>query len=176
MKRVERIADIIAKICAHFCGWLVVAMILLIFYEVFMRYVMNQPPALADEMSALLLVVIAYLGAAYTWQEGGHVRITALTSRLPVRVASWLRLISLILSFVFVLGLCMSGFDFVQDSFLLKMRSPSWLRLPLQGPHLVMAIGFAMMLLMVAVNIIRTAMKIKAGGNADEENAGEESA
>jgi len=146
-------------------------MILLIFYEVFMRYAMNQPPAIADETAALLLVVIAYLGAIYTWRERGHVRITALTSRLPVRVASWLRLISLILSFVFVLGLCMSGIDFVQDSFLLKMRSPSWLRLPLQGPHLVMVIGFALMLLMIAVNIIRTAMKIKAGENTEEEGA-----
>lgn len=170
MQRLERIVDVIAKICAHFCGWLVVAMILLIFYEVFMRYVLNRPPAVADEMAALLLVVIAYLGAAYTWRERGHVRITALTSRLPTGVASWLRLVSLILGFVFVLGLCMSGTDFVQDSFQLKMRSASWLRLPLQGPHLVMVIGFALVLLMVLVDIIKVARKIKAGESAEEES------
>ncbi len=132
---------------------------------------MNRPPALADEFSALTLVVIAYLGAAYTWRERGHVRITALTSRLPTGVASWLRLIALTLTFVFLLGLVVSGISFVQDSFQLKMRSASWLRVPLQGPHLIMIIGFAMILVTVLMDIIKVAIKIKAGEIVEEEGA-----
>ena len=76
-------------------------MIVLIFVEVFMRYVIGQPPMVADEFSAYMLVALSFIGAAYTWREKGHVRITALVTHLPIPVAKWLRLVTMSLALLF---------------------------------------------------------------------------
>ena len=80
-------------------------MIVLIIIEVFMRYVLRQPPMVADEFSAYMLVAMSYLGAAYTFRERGHVRITALVNRLPIGVSSWLRVVTLAIAFIFSVAL-----------------------------------------------------------------------
>ena len=131
---------------------------------------MHQPPIVADEFSAYMLVALVFLGAAYTFKEKGHVRITALVSRLPTKVASWLRLIALVIAFLFTLGLCQGSYSFILTSFERHMRSPSWLFTPLQGPHLTVAIGFVILLLLLAVEIGKAIVNIKAGKSAEEAN------
>ena len=168
MKRLRYIIEKIAAITGDFAGWLVVAMILLIFFEVFMRYGLNRPPAIADEISAYLLVGLAYLGAAFTWKEKGHIRITSITSRLPTKVANWLRLSTMVLVFVFVLVLCLSSYGFMETSYQYNMASATWLRIPLQGPHMTLAIGFTIFLLMLTVTIGEVIMNIKTGKNSEE--------
>lgn len=167
MKRLRRIIESIAAITGDFAGWLVVAMIALIFFEVFMRYGLNRPPAIADEFSAYMLVALSFLGAAYTWKEKGHIRITALTSRLPIKVASWLRLTTLVCVFLYVLILCLSSYGFMGTSYHFHMASATWMRVPLQGPHMTLAIGFTVFLLMLMVTIGRAIMNIKTGKSAE---------
>ena len=117
MKRLGRIIENIANIGGYFSGWLVPLMMLLVLYEVFMRYVLNQPPMIADEFSAYMLVALTFLGAAYTWKEKGHVRITALISRLPPKVSSWARLIALVIALIFAVILSQAGYHFTAFSF-----------------------------------------------------------
>ncbi len=105
MKRAGRIIDSVSNVLGYFSGWLVALMMLLIFFEVFMRYVVNQPPMLADEFGAYMLIALSFLGAAYTWREKGHVRITSVVSRLPPKVASYLRVITLVFALALSLGL-----------------------------------------------------------------------
>jgi TRAP-type C4-dicarboxylate transport system permease small subunit len=126
---------------------------------------------IADEFSAYLLVALTFLGAAYTWKERGHVRITALIGRLPPKVASWSRLIALILALIFVLVLSQSGRHFVAYSFRFHVSSASWLHTPLQVPHLTLLIGFILLALMVVVEIAKAVVSIRAGRSADEELA-----
>ena len=130
-------------------GWLVFLMMVLVLVEVFMRYVLNQPPMIADEFSAYMLVAICLLGLAYTWKERGHVRISILISRLPPRVSSWLRLTGLVLAFAFSVGLSHASYSFVALSFKLHIHSATWLHFPLQGPQMTIPIGFGLLSLML---------------------------
>ena len=75
MKRAGRIIDSVSNVLGYFSGWLVALMMLLIFFEVFMRYVLNRAPCVADEMSAYMWIALIYIGLAYAWREKGHVRI-----------------------------------------------------------------------------------------------------
>ncbi|MFC1956333.1 TRAP transporter small permease subunit [Chloroflexota bacterium] len=168
MKRLGHLIESIANIGGYFSGWLVPVMIALIFVEVFMRYVLNRPPAVADEFSAYMLVALSVLGVAYTWRQKGHVRITALVSRLSPKAASWLRLITLVFVFLFVLGLFQGSYEFMASSFKLHRASSTWFHTPLQGPHMTMAIGFAIFLLVLIVDIARAIVNIKAGKSAEE--------
>ena len=160
--------DSLSNLAGYFSGWLVPTMALLVFIEVISRYVFRRALLVGDEFAAYMLVALCFLGAAYTWREKGHVRITALVSRLPTKVASWLRLVTLTLVFLFVVGLCQATYGFMKMSFKLHMASPSWLHFPLQGPHMTLPIGFAILAVILMVDIARTAMKIRAGESAEE--------
>ena len=168
MKRLGRILESIANIGGYFSGWLVPAMMVLVFVEVFTRYVVRQPLMIADELSAYMLVAIAYLAAAYTQKEGGQVRITALVTRLPTRVASWLRLVTLSLLLLFALAITHSSYTYMALSFKLGMKSGTWLRVPLQPIQMTVAIGFAILFLVVIVELVRAIRNIRAGKSAEE--------
>lgn len=168
MKRLGRILGSISNIIGYFSGWLVPAMALLVFIEVISRYVFRQALMVGDEFSAYMLVALCFLGAAYTWKEKGHVRITALVSRLPTKVASWLRLITLVFVFLFVLGLCQASYGFMSMSFKLHMASATWLHFPLQGIHILLPIGFVILALLLMLDIARAIKNIRAGKSAEE--------
>ena len=168
MKRLGRMVESLSNLVGYFSGWLVPAMAILVFIEVISRYVFRRALLVGDEFAAYMLVALCFLGAAYTWREKGHVRITALVSRLPTKVASWLRLVTLTLVFLFVVGLCQASYGFMAMSFKLHMASASWLRFPLQGPHMTLPIGFAILAVIVMVDIARTIKNIRAGESAEE--------
>ncbi len=168
MRRLGRTVDRISNVAGYFSGWLVLVMMLLVGFEVFTRYVLQQPLRIADELSAYMLVTLSYLGAAYTWKERGHVRVTFVVNRLPPRVASWLRLVTLVFAFLFLVGLCQASYGFLTLSFKLHMVSASWLRVPLQWPQITVPVGFAILALLLILEIARTIMKIRAGINIEE--------
>ena len=168
MKRLGHIVESLSNLVGYFSGWLVPTMAILVFIEVISRYVFRRALLVGDEFAAYMLVALCFLGAAYTWREKGHVRITALVSRLPTKVASWLRLVTLTLVFLFVVGLCQASYGFMAMSFKLHMASASWLRFPLQGPHMTLPIGFAILAVILMVDIARTVMNIRAGKSAEE--------
>lgn len=144
-------------------------MIVLIIFEVFMRYILHQPPMVADEFSAYLLVAMSYLGAAFTFREGGHVRITALVSLLPTRVSNWLRVVTLVIAFIFSVVLTKSSYDLIVVSFKFNMASATWLNFPLKGPQMTLVIGFALLSLLLAVETAKTVMNAKSGAAIEEE-------
>jgi hypothetical protein len=49
----------------------------------------------------------------------------------------------------------------------MKMRSSTWLMFPLFWPQLTIFVGFVLFTLVLAVDIVRTGAKIRAGGNAE---------
>ena len=172
MRRLVRVIENVTNIGGYFSGWLVPLMMALVLVEVFMRYVLNQPPMVADEFSAYLLVALTFLGAAYTWKERGHVRITALISRLPQRVSSWVRLIALILSLVFAIMLAQAGYHFTAFSFRFNISSATWLHTPQHAPRLTILIGFILLALMLIVETAKAIVNLRAGKSVDEETAG----
>ena len=168
MKRLARIIESISNISGYFAGWLVPIMMTLVLFEVVMRYVVHQPPIVADEISAYMLVALAFIGLAYTWKEKGHVRITALVAHLPARVASWIRLIMLFFAFGISVILTQASFQYLAFSFKLHMASATHLRVPLQGPQAPLLIGFTILSLMLIVEIGKAINKLRHGENVEE--------
>jgi len=50
------------------------------------RYVLFKPIAWADELCNYLFIWMSFLASAYVMGNDGHVRVTALESRLPQKV------------------------------------------------------------------------------------------
>ena len=168
MERFNQILDKIADICGHIGAALVPIMVVLVAVEVFMRYVLKNPPMVADEFSAYMLVALSYLGLAYTWKRGGHVRITLLVSRLPVKLAGWLRLVVLIIIMIFMITLSYLSFGMVVYAHEINLRSDTWLTFPLIWPQLTVFIGFLMLTLILPADIVKVYRKIRAGEAVEE--------
>lgn len=160
---VERLGDLMG----YLGGWLVPLMMMLVVVDVFMRYVLHQPLMVADEFSAYMLVALSFLGFAYTWRQGGHVRIEVLVSRLPSRVNDRVRLIGLILSFIFMIAMDQAAFRMIAYARQMNLRSPTWLMFPLFWPQLTIFIGFVLLTLVIGADILHIWTKIRTAGKAE---------
>ena len=168
MKRAGEIIAKLADLAGYVSGWMVPIMVALVAVEVFTRYVLHDPTMIADEFSAYLLVALSYLGLAYTWRKGGHVRITILVSRLPARAAGWIRLMVLIMIFIFMIGLTHAGFKMVVYAHQINLRSDTWLIFPLFWPQLTVFIGFLSLALTLPLEIAKVIVKLRAGEAVEE--------
>lgn len=56
-------------------AWLVLAMVMLICYDVAMRYFFNQGSVALQELQWHLFALVFLLGSAYTYKHDGHVRV-----------------------------------------------------------------------------------------------------
>jgi TRAP-type C4-dicarboxylate transport system permease small subunit len=167
MNRFGSVIEKIADLGGYFSGWLVPLMMVLVVVEVFTRYVLDRPLMVADEVSAYMLVALSFLGLAYTWRQGGHVRITILVNRLPDKAAAWVRLIGLIMTFIFMIELDRAAYKMIAYALQIHLRSSTWLMFPLFWPQLTVFIGFVLLTLLLVVDIFRTGVKIRTGKKAE---------
>jgi TRAP-type C4-dicarboxylate transport system permease small subunit len=87
---------------ALLAGFATLAIVLLITYDVTLRYFFNEPQVFVDELASFLEVLVIFGGAAYTFRAGGHVRVDLITSHIhPARRAA-LRVLTLLLGVAFL--------------------------------------------------------------------------
>ena len=167
MKRLAAFIEKSAHLCGYLSGWLVPLMMMLVVVDVFMRYVMQRPLMIADEFSAYMLVTLSFLGFAYTWRQRGHVRVEVVVSYLPPRLYAWVRLIGLILTFIFMVEMDRAAYKMIAYALQMKMRSSTWLMFPLFWPQLTIFVGFVLLTLMLVVDIVQAGAKLRAGKIAE---------
>lgn len=168
MSRVIRGVERFIVVTGYFAGGMVILMMLLVLFEVFMRYVLNNPLAISDEIAPYMLVALAFGGAAYCFLIKGHVRVTAATEKLPPKVANWLRIATLGLVFIYSLVLTQGSIGYLARSFEIGMKSTSWIRVPLQIPQMALPFGFALLALLLLTTIIKSLWDIRAGKDLEE--------
>ncbi|PHQ85827.1 MAG: C4-dicarboxylate ABC transporter permease [Thalassobium sp.] len=78
----------IVKVCRVITGVALVAMTLLLGYQVFGRYVLNDTPTWVDPLSLLLVMLIAFLGAGIGVYENTHLSVVILRNIVSTRIRS----------------------------------------------------------------------------------------
>ena len=89
-----------AGVAALLAGFATLAIVVLVSYDVFMRYFFDRPQLFVDEVASFLQVLLIFGGAAYTFRVGGHVRVDLITNVSRSAVRAWLRLLTLLLGVV----------------------------------------------------------------------------
>ena len=92
----------LARSASTLAGLAVLAIVVLITYDVAMRFFFEQPQLFVDEVASFLELFVIFGGLAYTFRTGGHVRDDLLTGRLPGRARGWLRAGGLVLGLAFL--------------------------------------------------------------------------
>ena len=95
--------DRLARWAALLSGVIILIITLLISFDVGMRYLFDSPQLFVDELSGFLQVALIFLGLAYAFTTGAHVRVDLLTTRLAGPVRARLRLFTLSVGLVLVL-------------------------------------------------------------------------
>ena len=81
---VKKTLTYINRKLANLSGWLLTAVMFFLMLD-FVSRGLNRPVQGVGELAVFVMVGIVYLGAAHTEQTKRHVRVTAVTSRLPQR-------------------------------------------------------------------------------------------
>jgi len=75
LRGMDKTYDVLCRICIILAGVALVAMTLMFAWLVFGRYVLNDTPTWVEQVSHLLLMVIAFLGAAVGVREHTHLAV-----------------------------------------------------------------------------------------------------
>jgi len=97
----DRAFDLLSRICMLIAGICLVAMTAIFAWLVFGRYVLNNTPTWVEQVSLLLVMVIAFLGAAAGVHQHTHLSVVIFRNIVPSPVRT---------VFVFVSDVLMAGF------------------------------------------------------------------
>ncbi|MFS8087078.1 MAG: TRAP transporter small permease subunit [Acidobacteriota bacterium] len=70
-------------------AWLFAVSVVLIAYEVVMRYVFNRPTIWVHDLTITLCGICFVFGGAYALQRNEHIRITTVVDHLSLRARRW---------------------------------------------------------------------------------------
>lgn len=116
--------DRFSKLVGFAISWLTLFMVMVTFVIVVMRYVFDAGLIWLQESVVWMHAVVFMLGAAYTLQQEGHVRVDIFYREMSARRKAWVDAIGVV---VFLLPLCAffawKSYDFVAISWALKEAS-----------------------------------------------------
>ena len=163
MQKILLTIDKISTFTGQLFSWLIVALTLLITYEIYARYVMDAPHSWAFDLMLQMYGILFMMAGAYTLSKKGHVRGDVLYGFLPARVQATSDLI-LFLAFFLpgVIALIWAGYIYAGESWVIWERSS----ITADGPPLYhfktfIPIAGAFVLLQGIVEIVRCVRCIK---------------
>jgi TRAP-type mannitol/chloroaromatic compound transport system permease small subunit len=144
-------------------SYLALPLVIVVIYEVFMRYLFNAPTSWGFEATTFIYGVHFVLGFAYTHQHDGHVAIDVFEARLAPRARTILRIIVNLLLFVPTIGLLsIYAIRYAATSWgNWEHASTSWAP-PIYPFKTIMAIGFVLLFLQGIAKLIEDFRSLKS--------------
>ena len=106
-------------------SWLVVVLILIITYDVIVRYLFQSSSVAMQELEWHLFAIIFLLSAGYTLKIDDHVRVDVFYSRFSEKKQAWINLLGTLFFLIpFCVLLIISSENFVLISFKVGETSP----------------------------------------------------
>lgn len=116
--------DQLNKTIGHAFAWCILILTFGTSYEVFVRYVLNNPTSWAFDMSYLLYGALFFMAGAYTLSRNGHVRGDFLYRTWSPRTQGIVELVLYVLFFYpGVLALVFSGWSYGAEAFRIRELS-----------------------------------------------------
>jgi TRAP-type mannitol/chloroaromatic compound transport system permease small subunit len=158
---VDRISTFMGKAFS----WLIVALTLLITWEVFSRYVLDHPHPWTFDVMIMMYGTLIMMAGAYTLSKGGHVRGDVLYGFFRPRTQATIDLLLYIVFFLpGVFALTYAGFYYAAESWAILERS----NVTAEGPPVypfktVLPVAGAILFAQGIVEIIRCVICIRQG-------------
>jgi TRAP-type mannitol/chloroaromatic compound transport system permease small subunit len=165
MQKLLLAVDRASTILGQTFSWLIMALTLMISWEVFSRYVLDHPHPWAFDVMIMLYGSVFMLAGAYTLSKNGHVRGDVLYGFFPPRLQAGLDLALYLLFFIpGVFALAWAGYNFAAESWMINEHS----NITADGPpvypfKMVLPVAGAFLLVQGVVEIIRCVICLQTG-------------
>jgi TRAP-type mannitol/chloroaromatic compound transport system permease small subunit len=158
---VDRISTWVGQVFA----WLILALTLLISWEVFSRYALNKPNAWSFDLMIMMYGTVIMMAGAYTLAKNGHVRGDVLYGFFPPRLQAGLDLTLYIVFFIpGIVALVWAGYTYAAESWAIREHSTQTANGPPLYPFkTTIPIAGALLIAQGIVEIIRCIICLKDG-------------
>ncbi|MGY4691108.1 TRAP transporter small permease [Salibacterium sp. K-3] len=99
----EYIKKTIDKVLGTVCIGLFAFLVILVTWQVFTRFVLNNPSAISEELAKYCFAWLVLFGAAFVFGENGHMAILIMKDQFPKKLKMSVEVFIEIVSIVFVL-------------------------------------------------------------------------
>ncbi len=128
LKALLKFATLIDKLnekVGIFSGWLTTALVVIVCYDVFTRYVLSSSSVAVQELEWHLFAVIFLFGAAYTFKYDRHVRVDVFYQNFSPKHKAWVNLLGCLIFLIpFTILVIKTSHVFVWNSFTISETSP----------------------------------------------------
>jgi TRAP-type mannitol/chloroaromatic compound transport system permease small subunit len=165
MQKLLLTVDKVSTFVGHFFSWLIVALTLMISWEVFSRYMLDNPHPWAFDVMIMMYGTLFMMAGAYTLSKAGHVRGDVLYGFFRPRTQATIDLILYIVFFLpGVFALTYAGYYYAAESWAVNEHS----NVTAEGPpiypfKMMLPLAGAFLLAQGIVEIIRCLICIKQG-------------
>jgi len=165
MQKLLLTIDKVSTFVGQFFSWLIVALTLLISWEVFSRYALDHPHSWAFDVMIIMYGTLFMMAGAYTLAKAGHVRGDVLYGFFEPRTQATIDLILYIVFFIpGVFALTYAGYFYAAESWAIRESST----ITAEGPPIypfkaMLPLAGAFLLAQGIVEIIRCVICIKQG-------------
>ena len=176
MQKLLLTIDKISTFVGQAFSWLIVALTLLISWEVFSRYALDKPHAWAFDVMIMLYGTLFMMAGAYTLAKAGHVRGDVLYGFFEPRTQATIDLILFVLFFMpGVFALTYAGYFYAAVSWAVNEHS----NVTADGPPIypfktILPLAGAFLLVQGLVEIVRCVICIRQGAWPSREEDVEE--
>lgn len=156
--------DAFSTLIGKTAAWCAVALTILICWEVFSRYALNNPHAWVLDAQIMLYGAMFMLAGAYTLSKNGHVRGDVLYGFFSTRVQAAVDLTLYVVFFLpGVIAMTWAGWTYAQESLAIREQTFSAEPLPLYPFKFVIPVAGAVLLLQGIAEIARCVICLRNG-------------
>jgi TRAP-type mannitol/chloroaromatic compound transport system permease small subunit len=165
VNRVIYSIDELSRTVGHAFAWCLVILTVGTTYEVFVRYVLNEPTSWAFDFSYLMYGAMFYMAGAYTLSRGGHVRADMFFRLWRPRTQAMIELVLYVIFFFpGVLALVISGWDYGFSSMKIRessVNSPAGV--PIWPLKMLIPFGAGLLALQGVAEVLRCLLCLRTG-------------
>jgi TRAP-type mannitol/chloroaromatic compound transport system permease small subunit len=160
---VLKVIDSINEYVGRVTAYISVIIMLLVTYEVVMRYLFNRPTIWTFELNQSLLCIYAAFAGGYTLLHHGHVNVEIVSQRFGKRTMATLNIFTSLLFFGFIFLLLLQTFEMAVDSIRIGERSEGLIGFPLYPAKIAIVIGVTLILVQGVANFARNIVTLITG-------------
>lgn len=172
LRQLAAFIDKLSTWAGRLVAWLVLCLVLLVCYDVGMRYLFQSGSVALQELEWHLFALIFLLGAASTLKNDGHVRVDVFyqSKWFSPQARIWINLLG---NLAFLLPFCLiiitASWPFVRNAFLQNEGSPDPGGLPYRYLlKAVIPLAFSLLALQGIADIIRNLLELRKNPGASQ--------
>jgi TRAP-type mannitol/chloroaromatic compound transport system permease small subunit len=155
VRRILKVIDLANEKMAWIGSYVLLVAMILVPYEVVMRYIFNSPTSWSMEMTQFLFCTMVVLGGGWNLFTGSHVNVDIIYNRFGIRTRATISILTSLLLFVFLFLVFRQNLLAALQSLAWRETSASGWNPPLYPIKLIIPLGVLFLLLQSIAMFVR---------------------